>query len=84
MPSWRIRISSALSSPEWAAAVEKGLDIRLAERDAGGAAIHHAANGRAMAFAPGGDAEEVAEAVMRHQRLLPQRGSAGNPQGLNI
>jgi hypothetical protein len=37
-----------------------------------------------MAFAPGGDAEEVAEAVMRHQRLLPQRGSAGNPQGLNI
>ena len=51
-----------------AAAVEPGLDVGLGQRDAGRAAIDDAADGRAVALAPGGDAEEMAEAVVRHGR----------------
>src|SRR5689334_14417981 len=46
------------------ALVEPGLDIGFRERDARRAAIHDAADGRAVRLAPGGDAEEMAEAVM--------------------
>ena len=49
-----------------AAAVEPGLDVGLRQRDARRAAIDHTANGGPVALAPGGDTEQVAEAVVRH------------------
>ena len=48
------------------ALVEIGLDVGDVELDAGRAAIDHAADRRPVAFAPGGDAEEMAETVVRH------------------
>jgi hypothetical protein len=51
-----------------AALVELGLDFGAGETDAGRAAIDDAAERWAMAFAPGGDAEKVAECVVRHER----------------
>ncbi len=48
------------------APVELGLDLRRLERDQRRAAVDDAAEGRAVALAEGGDAEEVTEAVMRH------------------
>ena len=48
------------------AVVEPGLDVGLGERDARRAAIDHAAHRRPVAFAPGGDAEQMAEGVVRH------------------
>ena len=61
-----------------AAAVEKGLDVGLGEREPRRAAIHHAADRRPVALAPGGDAEQVAEAVVGHAeaRLLRRRDDA--------
>ena len=53
-----------------AAAVEPGLDVGLGQRDARRAAVDHAADRRPVAFAPGGDAEQMAEAVMRHRRMV--------------
>jgi hypothetical protein len=50
------------------AAVQPGLDVRLAQRQARRAAIHHAADRRPVAFAPGGDTEQMAEAVMAQGR----------------
>ena len=50
----------------WLALVEIDLDVGLGERDAGRAAVDHAADRRPVAFAPGGDAEEMAEAVVGH------------------
>jgi chorismate synthase len=44
-----------------AAAVELGLDVGVRQRQAGRAAIDHAADRRTMAFAEVGDAEELAE-----------------------
>ena len=55
------------------AAVEPGLDVRFGERDARRAAVDDAAERRPVALAPGGDAEEMAEAVVRHGRP-PLRG----------
>ena len=43
-----------------------GLDVGLGQCDARRAAIDHAADRRPMAFAKGGDAEQVAECVVRH------------------
>jgi hypothetical protein len=51
------------------ALVEIGLDLRLFDRDARRAAVNHAADRRPVALAPGGDAEEMAEAVVRHAFL---------------
>ena len=48
------------------ALVEIGLDLGLGDGDAGRAAIDHAADRRPVAFAPGGDAEQMAETVVRH------------------
>ena len=48
------------------ALVEPGLQIRLGERNPRRAAIDDAANGRPVAFAPGGDAEQMPERIMRH------------------
>ena len=45
------------------AGVEPGLDVGLGQRDARRAAVDDAAERRPVALAPGGDAEEVAEAV---------------------
>jgi len=49
-----------------AAAVQERLDVQLAKGDARRAAIHDAANGRPMAFAPGRDAKQMAESVVTH------------------
>ena len=49
-----------------AAAVEEGLDIRLAERNARRAAIHDAADRGPVALTPGSDAEQMAEGVVGH------------------
>ena len=47
-----------------AATVEVDLEIRRLQRNQRGAAVHDAANGRAVALAPGGDAEQMTESVM--------------------
>ena len=61
-----------------AAAVEPGLDVGLGEADARRAAIHHRADGGTMALAPGGDAEEMAEAVEAHgSPATAMSGAAG-------
>ena len=49
-----------------AAAIEIGLDVGFAQRQAGRAAVDDAADGRTVAFAPRGDAEEMAEGVVAH------------------
>ena len=46
------------------APVQFGLDVGELEPDARRATVDHAAKRRAVAFAPGGDAEEMAEAVV--------------------
>ena len=48
------------------AAVELVLDLGKREADPGRAAIDHAADRRAMAFAPCGDAEQMTECVVGH------------------
>ena len=48
------------------ALVEIGLDFCQREFDARRAAIHDTAERRAMAFAPGGDPEQMAERIVRH------------------
>ena len=49
-----------------AAAVEEGLDRGFVQGHAGGAAVHGGAERGAVAFAPGGDGEDAAEAVDAH------------------
>ncbi len=49
-----------------AALVEKGLYLGLGDRNPRRTAIDNAADRKPVAFAPGGDAEEMAEGVMRH------------------
>ena len=56
------------------AAVEIALDVGLGQRDQRRAAIDDAADGRAMALTEGGDAEEMAEAVVRHGSLRENLG----------
>src|SRR5262249_22976857 len=46
--------------------VEVGLDIGLGQRDAGWAAVDHAPDRDAVAFAKGRDAEKMAEGIERH------------------
>src|SRR6185437_6561680 len=46
--------------------VEPVLDVALGELDQRRRAVDHAADGRPMAFTPGGEAEEAAEAVAGH------------------
>jgi hypothetical protein len=46
------------------ALVEERLDVSLAQRQAGRAAIHHAAKRTPMTFAERGNAEQVAERVV--------------------
>src|SRR6185312_11230235 len=48
------------------ALVEPDLDVGLGQRDARRAAVDHAPQRRPMALAPGGDAEQMAEGVVRH------------------
>ena len=48
------------------AAVEIGLDVGDVERDQRRAAVDHAADPRPVAFAIGGDPEQMAESVVRH------------------
>ena len=48
------------------APVERGLDVGLGQRDTRRHAVDDAADGRPVALAPGGDAEEQAEAVAGH------------------
>jgi len=50
------------------AEVEPRLEIGLGECHAGGAAVHRATDGRAVAFAPGGDPEDMSEGVEAHVR----------------
>ena len=57
---------SDIARRTWTALIETGLDLGLGDRDAGRTAIDHAADRRPLAFAPGGDAEEMAETVERH------------------
>ena len=47
-----------------AAPVQIDLEIRRLQRNQRGAANHDAADGRAVALAPGGDAEQMTESVM--------------------
>jgi len=56
--------------------VEPDLDVGLGERNPRRAAVDHAAQRRPMALAPGGDAEQMAEGVVRHWRrfYIPERG----------
>ena len=65
-----------------AAAVEFGLDVGFAQRHAGRAAVDHAADGRAVAFAEVGDAKEFAEGAARHAGILegPRRASRLGPR----
>ncbi len=46
--------------------VEIHLNVRLADRQPRRAAVHHAADGRAVGFAEGGDAEQLADGVTGH------------------
>ena len=46
--------------------VEEALDVFGRQRNVGRAAIDDAADGRAMAFAEGGDAEQMAECIVGH------------------
>jgi hypothetical protein len=55
------------------ALVEIGLDVGNLDLNTRRAAIDHAANCRPVAFAPGGDAEQMAETVVRHGFLLSAR-----------
>ena len=48
--------------------VERGLYVGFGKRDTRRRAVDHAADGRAVALAPGRDPEEQAEAVARHGR----------------
>ena len=58
-----------------AAAVELGLDVFHAQRQAGRTAVDHAADGRAVAFAEIGDAKQVAEGAAGHGGGCPWRGA---------
>lgn len=58
----------------WAPAVEVRLDIGFGERQSGGATVDDHADAAAMGFAPGGDAEEVAEGIAHGGRLPEGEG----------
>ncbi len=50
------------------ALVQIGLNLGLGEADARRAAVDHAAKRDAVALAPGGDSEKMAEGVVRHEK----------------
>ena len=54
-----------------AAAIEVVLDVGLAQGHARGAAVNHAANGRAVGFTKVGDSEKCAEGVAAHAGDYP-------------
>ena len=72
----RIRTSSAFAALRGEArlagpaAVEPGLDIGFRQRNAGRRAIDDAADRRPVALAPGREAEQMAEAVVRQASVL--------------
>ena len=75
-----------LPSQQADTARQEGLDCAQVEREPGRAAIDHAAHGRAVALAEGGDAEGGAEGVAGHGAVVrfPARGASGcwrRPQG---
>src|SRR3546814_1018900 len=47
--------------------VEEGLDIRLTQRQARRATVHDRADGRTVAFSPGGKSEYAAECIEAHR-----------------
>ena len=49
-----------------AAQIQPGLEVVLGQGNAGRAAVDNRADGRSMAFAPGGDPEKVSERIVRH------------------
>jgi hypothetical protein len=53
------------------ALVHPGLDFGMGEAETGRAAVHDATERRTVAFAPGGDAEEVTERIVRHGNAEP-------------
>src|SRR5205807_1104161 len=59
-----------------AAAVQLDLDVRLGKGNAGRAAVHDAADGRTVGFAPGRKAEDGAEGAAGHTALFYQPGAA--------
>jgi hypothetical protein len=69
-----LRGETRLAGP---AAVEFGLDLGGLQWNARRASVHHAAQRDPMALAEGGDAEEVAEGVVRHGGSL-----GGKPGGV--
>ena len=54
-------------------AVEIGLDVVCAKRQAGRAAVDDAANACAVAFAEGGDAEQLSEGIACHRVNAKQK-----------
>ena len=65
-----LRGEARLAGP---APVEVGLDLGRLERDQGRTAVDHAAEGRPVALAEGGDAEQMAERVVGHGTLTSLR-----------
>jgi hypothetical protein len=61
-----------------ATGVEPRLNVKHRQRDAGGAAVDDAAERGAVALAPGGDAEEVAEGIELGGDLA-RAGAEGKP-----
>ena len=65
------------------ALVEFALDVGAREADAGRAAVDHAAERGPVALAPGGDAKEMTEGVVRHG-IGPGRRSAGRLRSIGV
>ncbi len=59
------------------ALVQIDLDVGLGQRNARRAAVDDAADGRSMAFAPGGDTEHMAESVVGHGGIQVWRRFSG-------
>jgi len=55
-----------------ATAIKVSLNFSKRKANAWRATIHNAAQGRAVAFAPGGNTEEMAERVVRHGLFLAE------------
>ena len=59
------------------APVKVGLDVLFRQRQPGRTPVHHHAHAAAVGFAPGGDAEKLAETV-RHGRRVRKKGRGVN------
>jgi len=64
----RVRFAAlaGVARPAGPALVHPVLDVGLDERDQRRAAVDHTADGGSVRFAEGGDPEEMAESVVRH------------------